>query len=354
MSTSTNLPRFARTAEFAWPGGDVPGQIEFRHAVPAPLLLTILQRLGELLGSEVGANAEISAMAPPNGAIGRYRVAANGKAWFVRISGRWAEPKLEQAMSFFLRDQGVPVNVLVVAGETFEADGYALRFDVRPLLSARHFNGSLRDLEETAAALGKCHRALVDFPGAPEIRRLSAARFGRLAETLERMKACLARQDWPAFAQDAQWAETRQAWLAEMLAEFNPRFDQDAGAQALHAQIHRGNVLFLEDGSPVLVDLEEAVHTFAPREWDVAHMVQRFCLHDAPSAELLAERLALVTRYYGEPFHGLARMMRRIAWLSIAILVQDHLLDDAGAPTAEYEKFTRFEQQARDLERLLP
>ncbi len=354
MSVSTNPPKFARTAEFAWPGGDAPGRIEFNHPVRAELKERILQRLSEVMPGQSAAGAEIRAMAPPNGSIGRYGVSTPTGEWFVRISGRWAEPKLEQALSRFLRDSGVPVNALEVAGETFEADGYALRFDVRRLLSARHFDGSLEDLSQIAAALGKCHQALVHFPRAEEVRQLSAARFARLAETLSHMGELLRREDWGAFAKDPEWAKSRRDWLTTMLAEFNPRFDEDEGAQTLHAQIHRGNVVFLADGSPVLVDLEEAVHTYAPPEWDIAHLVQRFCLFDSPSPEVLSERLSTIAKSYGAPYHGLAKMMRRIAWLSIAILVQDHLVDDAGAPTSEYEKFTRLEQQARELEAQLP
>jgi hypothetical protein len=354
MSVSTNPPKFARTAEFAWPGGDAPGRIEFNHPVGAELKDRILQRLCELMPGQRADGAEIRAMAPPNGSIGRYGVTTPTGEWFVRISGRWAEPKLEQALSRFLRDSGVPVNALEVAGEPFEADGYTLRFDVRPLLSARHFDGSREDLSQIAAALGKCHRALIHFSRAEEVRQLSAKRFGRLVETLSRMRDLLHRREWSAFAKDPEWAKSRRDWLAGMLAEFNPRFDEDKGAQTLHAQIHRGNVVFLADGSPVLVDLEEAVHTYAPPEWDIAHLVQRFCLFDSPSPAILADRLAVIAKTYGAAYHGLAKMMRRIAWLSIAILVQDHLLDDAGAPTSEYEKFTRLEQQARELEGQLP
>jgi hypothetical protein len=244
-------PRFARTAEFAWPGGDRPGEIGFEHPVAPELAGRILARLG-------GGAGAVKAMSPPNGVLGRYHVATGGADWFVRITGRWAHPALEQALTGFLRERGVSVNHLEIAGAEFAEGGLAYRFDARRLLRARHFADSLEDLRAVAATLAAAHRALRDFPRTDEVGALSARRFGALEAVLPEIRRAVEEQAWSRLARDAAWGAARAEWLREMVARADLRFDREPEAQCLHAQMHRGNVLFAQPaGAPVLIDLRK-------------------------------------------------------------------------------------------------
>ena len=341
MSDLKNRPKLARTAEFAWPGGDRPGELGFSHPVEPQLASAILAAIGAERG-------DVSALMPPNGPLGRYRVCVDSRALFVRVSARWAEPQIEQALTGFLSEHGIAVNHLEVAGEEFPFGDKVYRFDVRQFLHARHFNGSLDDLRAVATLLARCHATLRGFPRATDVKALAAKRFGRLVATLAVMKTALEEKAWSRFAADPAWAEQRAEWLQAMIAQADLRFDLEPGAQCVHAQVHRGNVLFhISDSAPVLLDFEEAVHTFATPAWDTAHFIQRFCLHDEPDTATLALRISAAREAYGAPLGDIALMMRRIAWLSIAILVSDHLEDGASSPVAEYEKFVNLETQAR-------
>jgi Ser/Thr protein kinase RdoA (MazF antagonist) len=291
---------------------------------------------------------------PPAGPLGRFQLTDVGNGFFVRISARWAHPQLEQALAGFLAEGGIAVNPLTIAGEEFRYEGQSYRFDVRPLLEGRHFDGSLGDLRTLAAALAKCHQRLAHFPGSAEVARLAAERFSNLDRVLGEIGDLVATDKLQRFASDQAWGSGRAAWLRQMVDEAKLRFDLEPGAQALHAQVHRGNVLYrLSDNAPVLLDFEEAVHTFATPAWDTAHLVQRFCLHDQPAEAVFTERLAVLREAYGAPLGDLPTMMRRIAWLSIVILINDHMQHGAGAPVAEYEKFVTLETQAREYAALM-
>jgi hypothetical protein len=347
MSNSLRQPKLARTSEFAWPAGDQPGELVFAQAVARQLADRIFAALRGRLPGIDGPGVAITALATVTGVLGRFRLVTGAGVWFVRISARWGEPELEQALAGFLRERGVGVNWIEIAGLPFSHDGHDFRLDARPFLDARHFNGSDADLLALATTLTNCHRALRDFPRASEIRALAAVRFAGLSDTLNAMRTAHAAQRWDFFAADSAWAEKRADWLGEMIAGFTPRLDLAEDAQCVHSQIHRGNVVFLlATGAPVLLDFEESIHTFVPPAWDSAHLVQRFCLHDSPTQAVLAARLEVIIAGCKAPLGALATMMRQCAWLSIAILVRDHSVEGAGAPVAEYEKFVAFERQA--------
>lgn len=349
MSASQNS---TQRAEFGWPGGDRPGELVFREPVPPDVRAAIMASIaGKLPG--LGADTALDALCTPDGAVGRYRLATGDAAYFIRTSVDWGHPALEQAITGWLRDHGLAVNHIDLAGLELHYAGRLLRLDVRELLDARHDNGSSADLHALAVSLAECHRLLRAFPGAAEVRGHAAARFSHLAKVRDFIRSALDREDWCAFAEEPAWAQQHAAWLREMVVCYTPRFDELPGAQCLHAQLHRANVLFRRsDSSPVLLDFEEAVQTFAPVAWDVGYLVQRFCLNDAPAPPLLRERLATIRAAYGAPAPGLADMMRQCAWYCMAILVDCHQRGIVS-PLNEYDKFVRLETQARELAPLL-
>ena len=134
-----------------------------------------------------------------------------------------------------------------------------------------------------------------------------------------------------------------------MAEEFTPLLDRVEGAQCLHGEVHCANVIF-DDGRAVLVDFEESVHTFAPPDWDLAFMVQRFCLEDRPAHAPARERVASMEEAYGSPLPPLAAMMRQTAWFSIAKIVALRSFWDIETPAPEHRKFVALEHQAQEYE----
>ena len=142
--------------------------------------------------------------------------------------------------------------------------------------------------------------------------------------------------------------------IAAMTEHFDPHLDRWPGAQCLHGQIHRYNVLFRsDDGAAVLVDFEDSVHVFAPVAWDLAYLVQRFCLDDDPPLSVGRDRYSIIAKAYGISVRGLTEMMRQTAWLSVAAILRRHVSHDIVTPLAEYDKFVRLERQTRTYESVL-
>jgi hypothetical protein len=344
----SNSPR----AEFGWPGGDRPGEVVFRSPVANEVRDAIVAVVADAL-PEFRDGATLMALTPPDGAIGRYRLATPKSACFVRVSARIGDAELEQAITGWLKANGLAVNHLEIAGLPLSYGGHELRIDVRELLDARHDNGSLDDLQQVAFAVSKCHQLMRTFPRIEDIKARASERFSKLSDVRDAMSQGLAEKSWSAFSSDETWAMRNSDWLRAMVDGYAPRFDQMDSAQGLHAQVHRANVLFRRvDARAVLLDFEESVQTFAPVAWDMAYFVQRFCLPDAPDEMGLRDRLRVVRDAYGSPVPCLAAMMRQTAWFSMAILFDYHQRGIIS-PISEYDKFVRLETQARELAEIL-
>jgi hypothetical protein len=337
----------SRRAEFGWPGGDRPGNLQFDYEIDAELS----HALGSVIEGEIGDFTSVRALGRPDGAAGRYAVTgADGREWFVRVSARWGEPKVEQAITGYLQGRGLPVNHLEAAGLRLEWHGGTVRVDVRARVHGWHFDGSLDDLSSLARTLADCHAALRECPQAGGVRALAAVRFTKFEETRGAMKAALSRGEFGFFCQEDSWARANAPWLARLVEGFRPRCDLLPGSQCLHGQIHQANVLYAP--GPILLDWEEAVQTYAPAQWDLAYFVQRFCLYDDATPDTVRARLAEIRRAYGAPLGDLAAMMQHVAWLSAVVLVQYHQ-SGIESPLAEYAKFVLLEEQAREWRPLL-
>jgi hypothetical protein len=92
---------------------------------------------------------------------------------------------------------------------------------------------------------------------------------------------------------------------------------------------------------------------FAPPAWDLAFLVQRFCLCDDPSPSVALQRLSVVANAYGSPLPSLAGMMRQAAWFTMATIVDLRVSGGVVTPKDEYDKFVRLEGQARSFEGVL-
>lgn len=333
-------------AELGWPTGDQPGELRFLHEPTDETRVAILHALSSIFPPAQSPDAALHALTPSDGIAGRYRLQTPEGAWFVRVSMWMGDAALEKLLMDYLASKDVHVNPLLVTGITLAWDHKDYRVDVRPLIEGRHFDGSLDDLAQVASTLAACHVALSNFPDAANIRRAADQRYQQHQQARDLIDEVLSAKDFRIFGAQADWARVHVDWLGEMVAHFNPHFHAEAEAQCIHGQIHLGNVLF-HDGIAVLIDWEEAVYNYTPPAFDLAYFVQRFCLRDNPPPDVLRQRLDTIAVHYG-PLPPLAEMMRQLAWMSMAVIV-DHQTQGIITSPSEYDKFVRLEQQARTL-----
>jgi hypothetical protein len=340
-----------RQAELAWPGEDNPGKPKFNLAVNADAAEIMTKELRKIFPGTPFDARQFAALQPCQGFYGRYRVTGKNYDWFVRVSSRVGYPDLEKSVIDHLLSSGLMVNP-IVKFQISEHKGKRYRLDVRPFLQGRHFNGSSGDIARVACHLRKVHQVLAKFGQVERIREIARQRYEELARIKEVLALRLATGDFAIFAEHAEWAKEQKGWLQDLTERFDPRLHLAPKAQCIHGEIHPGNVMFSTEEEVVLLDFEESVHHFTSPLWDLAFLVQRFCLRDDPDEGLLRERLAVVAQQYGASWNGLSRVMRLAAWYSVIMLLY-YRLDGIVSPRSECEKFVRLECQARTLEHIL-
>jgi len=322
--------------ELAWPAGDRPGAIEFRHEPAAAIADIVIGAIGEVLPQ--ASTGRLRSLQPGTAPVGRYSLEMPTQQYFLRVSARHGEPDLERSLVEWLEKAGVPVNPLMVAGLPLNWQGCPLRVDVRPFLSGRHFDGSPDDLAAVAQTLGRCHRALVDFPHAAKIKAHAIRRLESLAKARDRLARALDDPTGMSLGLPQEWIAKHEPWLRTMVAGFQATAASREGAQCVHGEIHQGNVI-LVGGDAVLVDFEEAVHTFAVPAWDQAYLVSRFCLHDNPDDSALAQRIAEAEYCYGRSFASIAQTLREISHTCMALLINAQPGDNIPVLLHEADKF---------------
>jgi len=335
-------------AEFAWPEGDLPGVLDFRYEPLKRVTKAMNQALMSSFSPVRNARPRYFALRPSKDPIGCYQLMTKEGSWFVRVSSRARNSTLRKSIIDYLIDRGVSVCPLLVAGETMSWAGRSLSIDVSPLIEGRHFiNGLAKDLHSVARTVAACHRAMIEFPKAQEVRAGAAIRYQRLRKVCERVGDAVRSGDFRLFAEHSLWAAAHRDWLAEMVDHFDRSLDECPDAQCVHGEIHPGNVLFQDsDGAAVLIDFEESTHLFMPPTWDLSFLVQRFCLRDNPSISVVMERLSIIGEGYGSSLPKLAQMIRQAAWFTMATIVDLRVNQGVVTPVAECEKFVELERQA--------
>ncbi|WP_254431072.1 phosphotransferase [Magnetospirillum sp. LM-5] len=337
---------------YAWETSDCPGRITFATEPAADLAAAVIQAVRPVLPVEGAQLRALSPAAAAGTAIGGYALTGPEGRWFLRVTSHIGTPALEKALVDGLQAAGVPVNPILAAGIPLVWHGHELRLDIRPLVQARHFDGSDGDLVALGRAMAAAHRALADTVVAPSVHRLAATRNDRLLGHRDRLAGMMCEPgEFPRLGFPPGWAERNRDWLRRWCAEYRPDWHQQPGAQCLHGEIHQGNVLYDGAGTAMLVDFEESTDVFAPPVWDLAYAVQRFCLFDQPEREVFLVRLGHLTAGYGKPIDGLGDGMRQIAYHCMATLLDLFIERGLSSPESEFDKFVQLEGRAARLVR---
>jgi hypothetical protein len=338
--------------EFGWPGGDVPGDIQFEHRADDRLTQVLTQTLVEVFSpiGPTGSVVSLRGLQDWPTAAGSYKLTTDAGAWFVRLSTRLGNAQLERDITTFLADSNVSVSSILATGR-FEWEGQSFRGDIRHVIEGRHFGHTLSDLSSVARTLGRCHDALESFPRWQDVKHGQSERMQRHVGVRSLVEEAVTKDNFEVFHEREEWARENREWLAAMVEYYDPTFHEYPGAQCVHGEIHPANVVFPvdRDDEATLVDFETSIHTFAPRAWDLAYFVQRFALRDDPSSSNLVERKSVIEQAYGSPLPPLSMMMRQTSWYCIACAVSNRISLDMIAPLSEYRKFVRLERQAREL-----
>ncbi len=287
-----------------------------------------------------GIEGRVLAMASDGDASGLYRlVPASAPPLFVRLVGPERARTVERAegLAAWLAARDVPVAAPEPGFPRRLADGGVV--SAARLVDGARVPATADAMAALGTALARLHRALAEHPDRDAWTASTGRRLAALTETREALAAGRAA------------AGPDPGRLRALATDPEIDFMRDgAPRRPLHGDLNPGNVLDV-DGTPVLLDFEDALHSVLPPAFELALALERFVL--VPLADDAAARAAggaLLTAYReaggADGLDDLAGAMRALALRSLCVLAAGAESGDV-APEAEWRKFLKLEAQAQ-------
>jgi len=330
-----------------WPSGDSPGDLAFNNEVPIFQKEIIRNEIIHTINIEFDDNLKLHSLKKYENLANVYCLSTPDKNYLIKITNRDIFLKLQKDLISYAKSNGASVSDIINFGYFIHNDT-KYTIIISKFIDGRHYNNSTDDLFIIAKSLKKIHKSLKFYKNKKSILKNAINLSKRLQKVIEKLKLDLHKKNFSIFCENQNWVQKNYDWLDEMANCFSPNFYDNQKAQCLHGEIHPANVIIDKENNPVFIDFEESVHVYAPVEWDLSYLVQRFCLRDNPNPLLLRNRLNAVKRGYGL-LPSLSGTMRQISWYCMAMILDLSLNHDIKIPIHEYEKFITLEKQARSL-----
>ncbi len=300
-----------------------------------PAAITTSSLLTPVLGPGILSCHRCSACEPLG--LFRFEPAECPDQLFLKVVSR-ANLDREQAtaeMAHYLAHHQVPIVTSILSTPRPIGNDYA--FVAYPLIDGHFAVPTVSELDQLGQALALMHHVLRSIPRASAIQSASDARLQRLEQRRRQFRLT----SLPGIPQH----------LKLSIDSMGSSWAKLPGMpQAVHGDLHHGNVLFDASGHLHLLDLEDAQHSYLPPTIDIAMVIERFVLalveSDDGVLQLAKAFLEGYQKVSKKPlFHQHGELARLLRWLSArAVLI---LAETGGAVTTIDEEWKKFDELAQ-------
>lgn len=280
---------------------------------------------------------------------GYYRGETDNGGWiFIRMlpSDRKSLQERTDRLSAFVADQGVPVPRPLPGWPQPVLGYWAFAY---PWLSG-HIVGqaTLGQMTTLGRQLAQLHRALADFPSTDDVRAASDREWANRRAWIR----ALARRE----SVNGEYRHLAQTLLQEWDCLRNSLSN---GAQIVHNDLHRGNLLFNDATAKFqFIDFEEATRSWFAPAMDLSWVVERFCLLEENQEADLAHAFL---KSYNDAAGGRSRVdanqlidLIRFRCVSAMALLSQQFADDATLfELQEWQKFAYLIERLPDWQTML-
>ncbi|MFO7727445.1 MAG: phosphotransferase [Desulfonatronovibrio sp.] len=252
---------------------------------------------------------------------GFYRSLTDNLFFKILPASSYPAEKFALELEEYLYKQGMPGRKGRIYQKNLEGDSVCVI--IYPYITAKFFDSSENHIISLAQHLKGVHQALSHFPQAKKVKL-------EWQHRLETFKTILRYPEQYQIPIAARQAIEKYRHLFEDLIQ--------QPAQIVHGDLNFGNVLFVE-GRAQIIDYETACYSWLPVDFDLAMVIERFCLN-THSPEL-AKRLSLLflRTYKSSPFNVADRLI--CVSLRSLLVLSDYLHRDLSFPKQEWSKFIR-------------
>lgn len=353
------MPKINRPA---W-SGLRPGIIEFLNEVPSGLSYAVMDVISAKYLPGIERRSMIRSMRPVSlkSPFGHYRIRAraSGNAMDIYLRVSKPMPDAEKALLHKIRafiyrespDSPVPVDTRI--------SGKPVRMEFSRFRDLSALPATKEDLSRAGRAVGNLHKLMRSAPFSAGIK----AACSRRSRFLERARRNAIKKRFHLFS----------GRMPSGYKDFTKRFEKEyrtdfmiapgLGRQAIHGDLNAGNLLKADRKGILIVDFEDAAHSYFPRLVDIAFFAERSIFYDMAEVPVLKQRLAAFFRGYlsedKTPFSRgklcaagqLLGMMKQINYYAFCVLAAAvAAAEDDGYPVkSELRKFIMLEKRASDL-----
>ena len=266
---------------------------------------------------------------------------------FIRITRR-RRPlmNIEYKVIEYLLNKNIKINAPIIKNVRMQWQSQQFAMEVYPFIAGRHYNGDLEDLKILAKNLSRLHRVLKRFPMKNRVRLCTEQREKSLHVFRNHALTHLNKNNYAYFQEYETWVKKHKEWLNHALNQFRPVTSIPLDdVQCTHGDLHIGNVIFLEnDKEAIFTDFEEVGHSWLPLTYDLAYLIQRFCLLFVKNENDLALYVCEIRNSYGHLSPAVLTSLNQICFRAI-ILNLYHLTQRASiVGVDELDKFIYLHQ----------
>lgn len=269
----------------------------------------------------------------------------NNEKLFIKITEEIGEIELIYSLNEFLTERNLSaIPIKNKAGPLLYKEKEYIVY-TRPFYEGKVYNNSEEDFLCLINTLNKIHISLKDFPEKDKIKEKSI----KYNEKLRKIRDLLKQENsFESFKPYKEWLLDKKN--EEFLKNITTREDifeiiDCKNAQCLHGDLHSGNVIFGVDGkNAFLFDFNESYKAFAPVEYDLYYVLERFCLNNTSQEKTnkVHNRInAIKERYeaYDISLTKLLNMGEVIAMRLVLIVLDNYLNKNLTVNTEELDKF---------------
>lgn len=252
-------------------------------------------KLCDFLCKELSINGKLHKKKSDYNEIGGHYIfkMEKGDSIFLKVVSRNTVSRqiAAEQIASYLASRGLWVNHVLPGWPRYFHDHVVFAY---PYIKGRFYNTTLADIATVGKKLRKLHDALQQFPQRDEIAHLSSKRERFLQvwhkELIDNIN------EFEGFKGNG-YSES----LRKIISSTAPVFHPSTYLQPIHGDFNSGNIMFTVDGGDVVVlDFEDATHSFISPEFDLAMAIERMIIVPILDDEIAYRFVeTLLTSYQG-------------------------------------------------------
>lgn len=284
-------------------------------------------------------NIKIEKSINANSPAGNYLVEIDEKSFFIVIHKNLPDFGLIIDFNKSLYKNDVSVIEILNSFNEYIIDGEKYSVEIRFFYDYRFYDKSISDFKKLALLMKRFHQKSKTFRNSIEIFKISK----KYTELLTEFQSFVlsSKSNWikDIFNKIEFSADLIEKFEEELFVNFDAKFIYTEDNQAIHGDLHKENILFIEN-DPYMIDFEKSFRVYSSPLYDIAYLFQRFALFEN-TYSYIGQYYSVFKDNYGKTFKlpELYSFMQLIQKRLMLITLYNQYRNPSGNNIIEFKKF---------------